>query len=183
MTIREANYELEKLNNDLNKLIKDKAILECLVQPKSTDYSKVVVDGGKHGNALELYILKQDLPRWKDLDVKIKRKQDEINNQMNWIDNELKILKKYDRVEQLIVYYKEIDDRVQMILDKAAEEHLRVWFRATDGDPGVASSHNKFYKEHIHGHTADYAQLITSVWQFLCAHDLNEFARAASVRA
>lgn len=111
MTIREANYELERLNNDLDKLIRDKAILECLVQPKSTDYSKVVVDGGKHGNTLELYVLKQDLPRWKDLDVRIKRKQDEINNQMNWIDNELKILKKYDKVEQLIVYYKEIDDR------------------------------------------------------------------------
>ena len=29
MTIREANYELERLNNDLNKLIKDKSILEC----------------------------------------------------------------------------------------------------------------------------------------------------------
>lgn len=108
MTIREANYELERLNNDLDKLIRDKALLECLVQPKSTDYSKVVVDGGKHGNTLELYVLKQDLPRWKDLDVKIKRKQDEINNQMNWIDNELRILKKYDIVEQLIVYYKEI---------------------------------------------------------------------------
>lgn len=108
MTIREANYELERLNNDLDKLIRDKSILECLVQPKSTDYSKVVVDGGKHGNTLELYVLKQDLPRWKDLDVRIKRKQDEINNQMNWIDNELKILKKYDKVEQLIVYYKEI---------------------------------------------------------------------------
>ena len=108
MTIREANYELEKLNNDLNKLIKDKAILECLVQPKSADYSKIVVDGGKHGNMLELYVLKQDLPRWKDLDTRIKRTQDEINNYINWIDNELKILKKYDKVEQLIVYYKEI---------------------------------------------------------------------------
>ena len=108
MTIREANYELERLNNDLNKLIKDKSILECLVQPKSADYSKIVVDGGKHGNMLELYVLKQDLPRWKDLDTRIKRTQDEINNYIDWIDNELKILKKYDKVEQLIVYYKEI---------------------------------------------------------------------------
>lgn len=108
MTIREANYELEKLNNDLNKLIKDKEILECLVQPKSADYSKIVVDGGKHGNMLELYVLKQDLPRWKDLDKRIITTQDKIKNNMDWIDEELKILKKYDKVEQLIVYYKEI---------------------------------------------------------------------------
>ena len=109
MTLKEANYEVERLNNKLNKLLKDKEILETMVDPKSTDYTKIVVDGGKHSNILELYILKQDLPRWKDLDRRISKTQDEIKNYMNWMDNELKILKKYDKVEQLIVYYKEID--------------------------------------------------------------------------
>ena len=109
MTLKEANYEVERLNNKLNKLLRDKEILEVMTDPKSTDYTKIVVDGGKHSNILELYILKQDLPRWKDLDKEIGITQDEINNWMDWIDNELKILKKYDKVEQLIVYYKEID--------------------------------------------------------------------------
>lgn len=109
MDLKEANYELERLNNKLNKLIEDKAILELIVEPKSTDYAKIMVDGGKHSNPLEIYVLKQDLPRWKDLDIRIQKTQDEIQNWHNWIDKELKILKKYDKVEQEIVFYKEID--------------------------------------------------------------------------
>lgn len=109
MTLKEVNYEVERLENKLNKLLRDKELLETIVNPKSTDYTKVMVDGGKHSNILEIYILKQDLPRWQDLDKRIKQTQEEIKNNLDWIDNELKILKKYDKVEQLIVYYKEID--------------------------------------------------------------------------
>lgn len=109
MTLKEVNYEVERLENKLNKLLRDKELLETIVNPKSTDYTKVMVDGGKHYNLLEIYILKQDLTRWQDLDKKIKQTQEEIKNNLDWIDNELKILKKYDKVEQLIVYYKEID--------------------------------------------------------------------------
>lgn len=109
MTLKEVNYEVERLENELNKLLRDKELLETLVDPKSTDYTKIMVDGGKHTNILEVYILKQDLPRWQDLDKRIKQTQDQIKNDLEWIDNELKILKKYDKVEQLIVFYKEID--------------------------------------------------------------------------
>ncbi len=109
MTLKEANYEVERLNNKLNKLLKDKELLEVMIEPKSTDYTKVMVDGGKHSNILELYVLKQELPRWQDLDKRIRITQDEIKNYMDWIDEELRILKKYDKIEQLIVYYKEID--------------------------------------------------------------------------
>ncbi len=111
MTLKEVNYEVERLENELNKLLRDKELLETLVDPKSTDYTKIMVDGGKHTNILEVYILKQDLPRWQDLDKKIKQTQDQIKNDLEWIDNELKILKKYDKVEQLIVFYKEIDTK------------------------------------------------------------------------
>lgn len=109
MTLKEVNCEVERLNNKLNKLLKDKELLETMVEPKSTDYTKVIVDGGKHSNILELYVLKQDLPRWKNLDRRISKTQEEIKNNMDWIDNELKILNKYNKIEQLIVYYKEID--------------------------------------------------------------------------
>ena len=80
MTLKEANCEVERLNNDLNKLLRDKELLEVITDPKSTDYTKVVVDGGKRSNVLEVYILKQEVARWKDLDKKIKRKQCEIDN-------------------------------------------------------------------------------------------------------
>ena len=110
MTLKDANYEVERLENKLNKLLNDKEILEIIIDPKSTDYTKVMVDGGKHGGSIqEVYILKEDLPRWQDLDRRIQRTQEEIQNNVDWIDKELKILNKYNKVEQLIVYYKEID--------------------------------------------------------------------------
>jgi hypothetical protein len=111
MTLKEVNYEVERLENELNKLLGDKELLEALVDPKSTDYTKIMVDGGKHTNILELYILKKDLLKWQDLDKRIKQIQEQMKNDLEWIDNELKILKKYDRVEQLIVFYKEIDEK------------------------------------------------------------------------
>ncbi len=107
LTLKEANYQVESKENELNRLLRDKEVLECMVDPKSTDFTKIVVDGGKHGNILEIYIALKDLKKWKNLDRDINRLQEEIQNLVNWIDNELEILKKYDKVEQLIVYYKE----------------------------------------------------------------------------
>ena len=48
MNLRDANFEVERLENKLNKLLSDKELLETMIDPKSTDYTKVVVDGGKH---------------------------------------------------------------------------------------------------------------------------------------
>ena len=108
MTLREANYEIEKLNNELNKLLKDKALLESTIDPKSIDYTKILVDGGVHNtNIQEIYVLTKELDKYKNLDKRINNIQEEIFNYTEWIDKELKILKKYDKVEQLIVYYKE----------------------------------------------------------------------------
>lgn len=111
MTLKEANFEIERLNNELIKLLRDKELLENMIEPKSTDYTKILVDGGKHSNIIELYILKQDLPRWKDLDKRIKQTQGEIKNYLDWIDNELKILKKYDKLEQQVIYYKDTSSK------------------------------------------------------------------------
>lgn len=108
MKLREANFQVERKNNELDKLLKDKELLECLVEPKGTDYTKVVVDGGKHTNILEVYVALKDLKRWKNLDKRIQRLQSEIQNLIDWIDNELKILDKYNEIEELIIYYKEI---------------------------------------------------------------------------
>lgn len=107
MTLKEANYQVESKTNELNRLLRDKEILECMVDPKSTDFTKIVVDGGKHSNILEIYVALKDLQKWKDLEKNINILQDEIKNLVDWIDNELKILEKYDKVEKLIVYYKE----------------------------------------------------------------------------
>lgn len=111
MTLKEANFQVEKKENELEKLLKDKELLECLVDPKSTDYTKVVVDGGIHANILEVYVAMKDLKKYKDLDKNIQKLQKEIKNLTEWIEKELIILKKYDKVEQQVIYYKEIDNK------------------------------------------------------------------------
>lgn len=109
MTLKEVNFEVEKLTNELKRLLREKEILETMILPKSTNLDKIVVDGGKPVNLIEKYAELTELEKWKDLDKRILMLQDEIKNNMDWIDEELKILKKYDKVEQLIIYYKEID--------------------------------------------------------------------------
>ena len=108
MTLKNANFEVEKLTNDLKRLLREKELLETMILPKSTTLDKIVVDGGSHVNLIEKYAELTELEKWKDLDKKIVETQDKIKNNMDWIDEELRILKKYDKVEQLIVYYKEI---------------------------------------------------------------------------
>lgn len=108
MTLKEVNYEVERLTNQLNKLLNEKESLESIVGLHSTSYDKIIVDGGKVvDKMLEYQILKEI----NQLDFHIQIIQKKIKNNMDWIDNELKILKKYDKIEQLIIYYKEIDTK------------------------------------------------------------------------
>lgn len=108
MTLKEVNYEVERLTNQLNKLLNEKESLESIVGLHSTSYDKIIVDGGKVvDKMLEYQILKE----MNQLDFHIQIIQEKIKNSMDWIDNELKILKKYDKIEQLIIYYKEIDTK------------------------------------------------------------------------
>lgn len=108
LTFNEVYKETEKLENSLNKLLNDKELLELVVDPKTTKYDKVYVDGGKHsGSVQEIYVLKEDLPRWKDLDKRIQEIQTRIKINNDWVERELKILKKYDDKVEEIVYYKE----------------------------------------------------------------------------
>lgn len=126
MTLKETNYEVERLENELNKLINDKILLESTVMPKSTNFEKILVDGGQHGNPLEIYILKQDLSKWQNLDRKIKITQRKIQNNVDWIERELRILKKYNKIEQLIVYYKEVDIKEYTWFEISALVHYSI---------------------------------------------------------
>ena len=108
MTLKKANFEVEKLTNELKRLLREKEILETMILPKSINLDKIVVDGGSPVNLIEKYAELTELEKWKDLDEKIVETQDKIKSNMDWIDEGLRILKKYDKVEQLIVYYKEI---------------------------------------------------------------------------
>lgn len=104
MTLKEANYEVEKLNNELDRLLNEKEILESSIGIKSIDIKKENTDGGKRVDKILEYVSIKEI---KDLDRKILLNQEKIENFMNWIEKELRILKKYSKIEQLIVYYKE----------------------------------------------------------------------------
>ena len=135
LTFKEVFEETERLENTLNKLLNDKELLETIIEPKTADYDKIYVDGGKHaGSVQEIYVLKEDLPRWKDLDERIQKVQARIKNNNRWVDNELKILKKYDDKIEKIVYLKEHSDKKYTWLQIAnivyiSESHCRYLYR------------------------------------------------------
>lgn len=108
MTLKEANEELERLGNEYNYWLNEKEKLLLLVTPKSTDIKSEIVQGGKRVDRLAQYVESMD-------EKKINETLDYIHarklNLMNWMDNELKILGKYNEVEKLIVFYKEVDTK------------------------------------------------------------------------
>lgn len=104
MTLKEANEQLERLDNDYNYWLNEKERLLLLVMPKSTDIRPEMVDGGKRVDKLAKYV---ETMEEKQINETLDYIQAKRENLMNWIDNELKILKKYNEVEQLIIHYKE----------------------------------------------------------------------------
>ena len=109
MTLKEANEELERLDNEYNYWLNEKERLLLLVTPKSTDIRSEIVDGGKRIDKLAKYVESMEEKQINEtLDYIHARKL----NLMNWIENELRILGKYNEVEQLIVFYKEIDTKL-----------------------------------------------------------------------
>ena len=104
LTLREANKELEKLDNDYEYWLREKEQLLSLVMPKAIDPTKEVVQGGKREDRMIKYVELEEEKKINDtLNYIFKRKQ----NLIKWIDEELKILNKYGEVEQVIVQLKE----------------------------------------------------------------------------
>lgn len=108
MTLKEANFQVEQLENQYEYYLNEKASLEGLVLPRSMDIKPEKVDGGKLEDNLSKYIELKDIKQIDEMLAYIHAKK---QNLLTWIENELKILGKYDQVEQLVVYYKEIDTR------------------------------------------------------------------------
>ena len=64
-------------------------------------------------------------------------------------------------------YTCEIDMITRSIIKAANDKGLRVLCRATDGDPGVSTEHQKFYDKHIAGRSAHFNTLITDIHEWL----------------
>ena len=70
-------------------------------------------------------------------------------------------------------YTAAIDSIAELILNETRKQSLRVWCRATDGDPGVADTHNQFYNDHVFGQSSLFSQLVTDVHDWLTSSSSN----------
>lgn len=104
MTIKEANYELKKLDNEYNYWLNEKEQLKSLVYPKATDICLEKVDGGKREDRLIKYT---ELLDDKKIDETLEYIEKRRNNLMNWLDNELKIMEEYEPLKRKIIRLKE----------------------------------------------------------------------------
>lgn len=104
MTIREANYELMKLDNEYNYWLNEKEQIKSLVVPKSTDIRLERVDGGKREDKLVKYI---ELLDDKKIDETLDYIDKKRTNLMNWLDQELKIMERYEPLKRKIIRLRE----------------------------------------------------------------------------
>ena len=104
MTIKEANYELKRLENEYNYWLNEKEQIKSLVFPKSTDIRLERVDGGKREDKLVKYA---ELLDDKKIDETLDYIDKKRNNLINWLNQELKIMEKYEPLKRKIIKLRE----------------------------------------------------------------------------
>lgn len=102
MTIKEANNQINKIDNEIEYYLKKKELEMSKMMPQATKYDKTLVDGGKREDKYAKYVIKNE-----PIDKKLDELFEEKLLLENFIEKELLRLGKYDEVVQLIVYYKE----------------------------------------------------------------------------
>lgn len=104
MTLEDASKEKERLENDLlfyeNRLEK----IKTLVQPKATQFDKILVDGGKHTDNILKYV---EVENEQQLEVTIMYIKNKIRDIDSWIDQEIKRLANYGETVKAVVYLRE----------------------------------------------------------------------------
>ena len=104
MNLKEANKELEKLDNEYNYWLQQKENILSLVLPRATDIKPEKVDGGKREDKLLKYIEIEDEKQINNTLDYIYRKK---INLMNWMETELKIIGQYEPIERKILMYRD----------------------------------------------------------------------------
>lgn len=111
MTLKDANKELEQLENDYNYWLNEKENALSIVTVQAVDIKPEKVDGGTREDRMLNYAIKLDE---KKIDETLEYIQRKKINLMNWMEEELRILKKYGEVESVIIQLKEN----KMVVDK-----------------------------------------------------------------
>lgn len=133
MTLKEANYELKKLDNDYNYWLNEKEQLKCLIYPKAIDIRPEKVDGGKREDRLLKYA---ELLDDKKIDETLEYINRRRNNLMNWLDSELKIMEAYEPLKRKIIRLREEDklsyEQIGRIVGYS-ERHIRRIYKNSVG--------------------------------------------------
>jgi len=104
MTLKEANKELEKLENEYEYWLLEKENLLKLVRPQGTEIKQDKTNGGTREDRLLKYVELEDEKKINDtLDYIFKRQQ----NLLKWLKSELEIMLKYGEEEAVIIQLKE----------------------------------------------------------------------------
>ena len=138
MTLKEANKELEKLDNEYTYWLNQKETLLNLVYPKATDIKPEIIQGGKREDRLLKYI---ELEDEKQINATLDYIHKKKTNLMNWMDTELKILLKYGEIESAIAQLKET-----RILDNVTKK----WRERTWEEISQEVSYNKDHCRRIY---------------------------------
>ena len=104
MTIKEAKNKLERVDNQIEYWLKEKELELGNVLPQAVNTSTERVNGGKRVDKFAAYVVALED---KEIDLNLDKLYAKKRNLEDFIEKELRRLKKYREVEQLIVYYKE----------------------------------------------------------------------------
>jgi hypothetical protein len=111
MTLKDANKELEQLENDYNYWLNEKENALSIVSVQAVDIKPEKVDGGTRVDKMLSYAIKLDEKKIDETLEYIHRRKE---NLIRWMEEELRILKKYGEVESVIIQLKEN----KMVVDK-----------------------------------------------------------------
>lgn len=103
-TLRDAKKELERIENDIEKLLKDKEAKFSKTQPQAVDTSAIRTDSSTRADKFLVY---SSYAIDKEIDDQLDILYAKRSNWLDWVDKELKILGKYNDLQQQVIYYKD----------------------------------------------------------------------------
>lgn len=120
MTLEDIYKELEKLENNLEFYENRLEVLRTMVEPKATQFDKILVDGGKHTDNILKYVEKEDELQIENTIKYIKRR---IYDLTELKDKEIKRLSKYGETVKAVVFLRE----KELILDSHRKRRHLTW--------------------------------------------------------
>ena len=120
MTLEDIYKELEKLENNLEFYENRLEVLRTMVEPKATQFDKILVDGGKHTDNILKYVEKEDELQILNTIKYIKRR---IYDLTELKDKEIKRLAKYGETVKAVVFLRE----KELILDSHRKRRHLTW--------------------------------------------------------